>query len=765
LDIMSLLKVSAGRRHLRQLKEETNSNNSPNFTNVNKKLNFNNLDESGNASCDRSDDQPQFDMDLDDMLAAVDHNLGESFESFSPCRTRSGCVYESGLKKRKFRNYKRKAKKSSTVRSRIFSGNSGTGSVGDCSENGSDGSGDDNVNLGDVCDRLEFDDGPHSPPPLNYTKNPVSRFSLPRERRHRHDIPSSPIYHPPEHELSSPVHKIRYIEPESPTLSFSPPTNTMRAMRLFDVMSSPNSACALTSPRSTPRAHFLKSRLNFDEDGEHRRASLPNPQIIECDSTTQSGDKRKSANINPFTPAAMLLASKKRSRSKRSIDSCVGSSREELQRSLDSLEEGGAASDHEEFLERDSLHFQPKRVRVADITINRYEEEFLEIAEVASGQFGTVKQSRHRLDGIVYAIKISKNPLRINSHDEKMAMNEVFAHAALMKHKHVVRYYNSWVEKGQVYIQNEYCEGGSLQNRIQEFRQSGGRFTEPELKKIIMHVAKGLHYIHTKQLVHLDIKPANIFISLEHATPSPKNKSDHSTDSGAASGDYSPHPMRGEEEGVVGSSSPGDAEKVHYKIGDLGHVASIYGGEVSPEEGDCRYMAPEFLEMEVERSVLPKADIFSLGLTIYEAASLRILPRNSLDDLDYEKIKRGELPYLDNYSWEFNNLLKSMVLPDPNARPSASRVLSNSVLNPLMTKTRSQLYKELREAREKVALLELQISSSGQTLVRTKDCTGMNKENTIPAFNNATADSNLQPRKIAKRLVGRGAAKSTSCIV
>ena len=70
------------------------------------------------------------------------------------------------------------------------------------------------------------------------------------------------------------------LEPDSPTLSFSPPTNPMRAMRLFDGLSSPNTACALTSPRSTPRAYFMKSRLLFEEDGEHRRASLPNPQVF-----------------------------------------------------------------------------------------------------------------------------------------------------------------------------------------------------------------------------------------------------------------------------------------------------------------------------------------------------------------------------------------------------------------------------------------------------------------------------------------------------
>jgi wee1-like protein kinase len=71
-------------------------------------------------------------------------------------------------------------------------------------------------------------------------------------------------------------------------------------------------------------------------------------------------------------------------------------------------------------------------------------------------------------------------------------MNEVFAHAALMKHKHIVQYYNSWVENGRIYIQNEYCEGGSLANAIRRKRSEGRTFSENELKRIVLHLAKGL---------------------------------------------------------------------------------------------------------------------------------------------------------------------------------------------------------------------------------------------------------------------------------
>ena len=166
----------------------------------------------------------------------------------------------------------------------------------------------------------------------------------------------------------------------------------------------------------------------------------------------------------------------------------------ELQKSLDNMSD--VSDDIDALMGTSSNDYhQPmsaKRVRVSDIHISRYNREFIELQSIASGEYGCVKLARHRLDGMVYAIKVTKKVIVPNSHEENVAMNEVFAHAALMKCKNVVRYYNSWVENGQVYIQNEFCEGGSLDGQIKAYRKRNRKFPESELRTILSQISKGL---------------------------------------------------------------------------------------------------------------------------------------------------------------------------------------------------------------------------------------------------------------------------------
>ena len=156
---------------------------------VNKKLNFEVMDDGENHELQ---ELHQFDLELDSIDLSLD--ISEELmkdDKFSPCRTRSGVVYESGLKRRKILTNSRRRKKAYTSsarqRTRTSSGHSGTGSLADCSENDSD----DHMSDHMMSDLAEAEERLSLPPPLNYLKEPVSRFS---HRRHQAgDIPSSPI--------------------------------------------------------------------------------------------------------------------------------------------------------------------------------------------------------------------------------------------------------------------------------------------------------------------------------------------------------------------------------------------------------------------------------------------------------------------------------------------------------------------------------------------------------------------------------------------
>jgi len=77
----------------------------------------------------------------------------------------------------------------------------------------------------------------------------------------------------------------------------------------------------------------------------------------------------------------------------------------------------------------------------------------------------------------------------------------------------VIKYFTSFMEDGNLHILMEFAEGGDLYELLKAQKKKRKYFSEKDLWMFGYEMLLGLDYLHSKNIIHRDIKTLNIFIS------------------------------------------------------------------------------------------------------------------------------------------------------------------------------------------------------------------------------------------------------------
>ncbi|KAL2231439.1 mitogen-activated protein kinase kinase kinase 1 [Sesamum indicum] len=245
---------------------------------------------------------------------------------------------------------------------------------------------------------------------------------------------------------------------------------------------------------------------------------------------------------------------------------------------------------------------------------------------LGSGSFGFVYEG-FTDDGFFFAVK--EVSLLDQGSQGQQSLYQLEQEISLLRqfhHENIVRYLGTDKDDAKLYIFLELVTKGSLAKLYGKYH-----LRDSQVSAYTRQILSGLNYLHCRNVVHRDIKCANILVD------------------------------------VSGS----------VKLADFGLAKATKLNDIKSCKGTPYWMAPEVVNQR-NRGYGRAADIWSLGCTVLEMLTGQI-PYSHLEGMQaLFRIGRGELPPIPNsLSRDAKDFILNCLQVNPDNRPTAAQLLEH----------------------------------------------------------------------------------------
>jgi len=253
-----------------------------------------------------------------------------------------------------------------------------------------------------------------------------------------------------------------------------------------------------------------------------------------------------------------------------------------------------------------------------------------EEALLGEGAFGKTYTMRSSMDDQLYAVKMinvdkaERNGLPVENLKREVQM------LLRLAHNNVIRYYTCYMhKKGRFFcIVMELATGGTWSSLVNKVATKGP-IGEERISKLMLQLCEALQHIHSKKMIHRDMKPDNVLFTSEDEV----------------------------------------------KITDFGLACMTSGHEAGARAGTLTYASPE---KAGAKPYTNKDDMWAVGCMLSELLTgVSMVSRCGVgifafnQDLVNETVKACKVQ-----SAKLGDLVGKLLDRDPNARPSAAEVMA-----------------------------------------------------------------------------------------